>query len=64
MGLRRPEGLGDAEWQGLRDAEERLLRAKAADDLPLVVGSAKELCEAVGKVEPVEWDGPPETDNT
>jgi hypothetical protein len=50
MGLRRPEGLGDAEWQGIREAEERLLRAMAADDQPLVVGSAKELCEAIGKV--------------
>lgn len=50
MGFRRPEGLGDAEWQGIGEAEDRLIRAKAADDHALVVGSAKELCEAIGKV--------------
>jgi hypothetical protein len=50
VGLRRPQGLGDAEWEGVRDAEERLLTAKAAGDFSLVVGSAKELCEAVAKV--------------
>ena len=50
MGFRRPVGLGDAEWQGISEAEDRLIRAKAAADHALVVGSAKELCEAIAKV--------------
>jgi hypothetical protein len=50
MGLQRPEGLGEAEWEAIGEAEERLLRAKAAGDQPLIVGSSKELCEAIAKV--------------
>src|SRR5207249_1397289 len=45
-----PDGLGDLEWLAITDAEERLLRAKAADDRALVVGSSKELCEAIAKI--------------
>jgi hypothetical protein len=57
--LRRPDGLGDAEWAAIREAEDRLLRAKAAPDAPLVVGSAKELCEAIAKVVIAERRGIP-----
>jgi hypothetical protein len=48
--LRRSQGLGDDEWAAIKDAEDRLLRAKAAADAPLVLGSAKDLCEAIAKV--------------
>jgi hypothetical protein len=48
--LRRPQGLGEDEWAAIKDAEDRLLRAKAAADAPLVLGSAKDLCEAIAKV--------------
>jgi hypothetical protein len=50
MGLQRPEGLGDAEWDAISEAEQRLLRARAVADYPLIVGSSKELCEAIAKV--------------
>jgi hypothetical protein len=52
--LQRPEGLGDGEWSAVNDAEQRLLRAKASSDGPLVIGSAKELCETIAKIVIVE----------
>jgi len=48
--LKQPDGIGDDEWTAIKEAEDRLLRSKAASDAPLVVGSAKELCEAIAKV--------------
>jgi hypothetical protein len=48
--LKRPDGLGDDEWEAIKEAEDRLLGAKATSDAALVVGSAKELCEAIAKV--------------
>jgi hypothetical protein len=55
--LNRPDGLADDQWAAIQDAEERLLRAKAYRDAPLVVGSAKELCEAVARVVIAERGG-------
>lgn len=57
--LKRPDGLGEDEWTAIKDAETRLLRAKAASDAPLVVGSAKELCEAIAKAIIAERGGVP-----
>ncbi len=58
--LRRPDGLGEDEWTAIKEAETRLLRAKAASDGPLVVGSAKELCESIAKVILAERGGVPD----
>lgn len=58
-GLKRPDGLAEDEWTAIKEAETRLLRAKAASDGPLVVGSAKELCEAIAKVIIAERGGVP-----
>ena len=49
-GLSRPNGLADEAWAGISETEARLLRARAEGDRPLVVGAAKELCEAVARV--------------
>jgi hypothetical protein len=48
--LKRPDGLGETEWEAIKDAERRLTKASKSDDGPLVAGSAKELCEAIAKV--------------
>ena len=55
--LNRPQGLGEDEWQSIRESEERLLRSKASNDDALVLGSAKELCEAIAKVVIAERGG-------
>jgi hypothetical protein len=46
----RPEGLGQTEWDAIEEARQRLERAKAGADYPLVLGAAKEFCETVAKV--------------
>lgn len=48
--LDRPDGLEDASWQAVEQALQRLNNAITAADLPLVVGSAKELTESTAKV--------------
>lgn len=50
IALRRTAGVGDVQWTAIRDAVERLNRAVEANDLPAIVGGAKELCECVAKV--------------
>jgi hypothetical protein len=55
--LARPVGLGDDEWSAIQEARDRLVGAVSGPDLPLVVGSAKELCEAVAKVVIAERGG-------
>lgn len=57
--LKRPDGLGEEEWRAIKEAETRLRQAKAASDGSLVVGSAKELCEAIAKVVIAERGGVP-----
>lgn len=47
--LTRPATLDDAEWEALTDLADRMRRAHSASDWSLVVGTAKELCEAVAK---------------
>ena len=47
--LTRPATLDDAEWQALTDLSDRMRRAHSSSDWSLVVGTAKELCEAVAK---------------
>lgn len=59
-GLLRPDGLGDDEWDAIKEADERLLKAKAAGDAALVVGGAKELCESIAKVVLAERGGIPD----
>lgn len=48
--LPRPDGLGENEWAALEEAADRLDRARTADDFPLVIGCAKDLCESVARV--------------
>jgi hypothetical protein len=47
--LSRPVSLGDAEWSAVLQLVDRILRAHSDRDWSLVIGSAKELCEAVAK---------------
>lgn len=55
--LTKPRGLGDDEWSAITEAETRLRQAKSDGDGPLVIGSAKDLCEAVAKVVLAERGG-------
>jgi len=48
--LERPDGLSDEHWNAISAYSERLGRAVASNDLPLCIGTAKELVEAVAKV--------------
>jgi hypothetical protein len=48
--LYRPDGLEDAAWAAIDDPLQRLNRALVASDQPLVVGTCKDLAEAVAKV--------------
>ena len=48
--LRRPDHLEDAAWTAIEVALERLRRAWDHNDLPDVIGKAKELVETVAKV--------------
>jgi hypothetical protein len=48
--IERPAGLADAAWESLTACLERLERATRDNDASLVVGSAKELVEAMAKV--------------
>lgn len=48
--LPRAEGLRHDQWSAIEDAYGRLAAAVAADDRPLIVGSAKELAECVARV--------------
>jgi len=48
--LPRAEELQHDQWRAIEDAYGRLAAAVAADDRPLVVGSAKELVECVARV--------------
>ena len=55
--LTKPKGLGEEQWSAIHEADERLRQAKSDGDGPLVIGSAKELCEAVAKVVVAERGG-------
>lgn len=48
--LDRPDGLEDATWRAIDDPLQRLNRALRDEDLPLIIGCAKELVEATAKV--------------
>lgn len=48
--LQCPDGLEAPAWAAVDDPLQRLNRAVAAGDLPLVVGTCKDLAEAVAKV--------------
>jgi len=48
--LECPEGLESTVWSAIDDPLQRLNRALAQGDLPLVVGTCKDLAEAVAKV--------------
>ncbi|GAA4989098.1 abortive infection family protein [Pseudonocardia tropica] len=48
--LDRPDGLEDTAWQAIDDPLQRLNRALREEDLPLIIGCAKELVEATAKV--------------
>jgi hypothetical protein len=48
--IERPAGLADAAWESITSCLDRLERASRDDDSSLVVGSAKELVEAMAKV--------------
>ena len=48
--LDRPDGLEDTTWQAIDDPLHRLNRAIREEDLPLIIGCAKELVEATAKV--------------
>jgi hypothetical protein len=48
--LTRPGCVDDDEWQALSALDERLSRALRDHDAELMLGTAKELCEAVAKV--------------
>jgi hypothetical protein len=48
--LDRPDGLEDATWAAIDGPLQRLNRALAEDERPLVVGTCKDVAEAVAKV--------------
>lgn len=48
--LNRPACMNDAEWSALTALRDRIDRALSEGDHSLVLGTAKELCEAVAKV--------------
>jgi hypothetical protein len=48
--LQRPEGLDDANWRSIEDCVGRLQRASLSPDWPLMIGSAKELAEALARI--------------
>jgi hypothetical protein len=48
--LHQPDGLGDDEWVAINESADRLERARSSGDDPLVIGSAKDLCESVARV--------------
>lgn len=50
MNLARPAGLEDVTWAAIEAHTRRLDRARRDDDLPLVIGTAKELVETIAKV--------------
>ena len=55
--LTKPKGLGEEQWSAIGEADERLRQAKSGGDGPLVIGTAKELCEAIAKVVVAERGG-------
>jgi hypothetical protein len=48
--LPKPDALDAASWAAILDPFERLRRNAQADDRPAIVGSAKDLVEAVARV--------------
>lgn len=48
--FQRPDGLDDPSWAAIEAHRQRLQRAERDHDLALIVGTAKELVEAVAKV--------------
>jgi len=50
LDLDRPDGLEDAAWAAIDEPLQRLNRALAEDDQSLVVGTCKDLAEALAKV--------------
>jgi Abortive infection C-terminus len=46
----RPPELNREAWKAISDAADRLRDAMQRDDIPAVIGSAKELCETVARV--------------
>lgn len=57
--LMHPVGLAADSWAVIWDAEQRLTRAEATGDRPLIVGCAKEMVEAVAKAVVVARQGTP-----
>ncbi len=55
--LSKPKGLGEEQWSAISEADGRLRQAKSDGDGPLVIGTAKELCEAIAKVVVAERGG-------
>lgn len=48
--LDRPDWLAEGHWTAITDHVDRISRAHTANDLSLLIGSSKELCETVAKV--------------
>ena len=48
--LTRPACLDDRHWEAVSELQARLVRAIQSQDLALVIGTAKELCEAVARI--------------
>lgn len=48
--LPRPAGMDPVAWEAINSSHERLQQAAATGDKPLIIGSAKELVEAVARV--------------
>ena len=48
--LRRPAHLDDGHWSEIENLETRLKGAYEANDRALVIGTAKDLIEAVAKI--------------
>lgn len=55
--LTRPHHVDEPGWKAIEAARTRLLRAWELQDLPEVVGKAKELVETVAKVTIVAIEG-------
>lgn len=50
LDLQRPEGVDAMAWWAITQHRDRLVSARTAEDRPLIIGSVKELVEAVAKV--------------
>ena len=48
--LTRPDCLDDRQWEAVSEHDARLARALRDNDAALMLGTAKDLCEAVAKI--------------